>query len=387
MSKHQKNISLNILYVFFLTIVGVQNSNSASAYEINGNNLGLEIREEIKKVSNLKSTISRLNYSSSRDINNVVVHTGQEVLEAENKIQFYSPIKPGNLNTEGKDSVTTEILITDVSLDIFTGNSPENNEIESESSIALNLVRKISLFFFLLFFLPLGIFYPFFLLYKKLLDFDEDTNPIEEEVFESSLPISSSIEDIELDLYSDQAIISKLQVAFLPEIVNLKQQLEQARLNIDEQGESRALDFMRSAISIFITQQYWTHANLESLSCSSIEAPEKFDTILSVEQDKYIAKKLSVVNIGQSEQRTGNYIAQDNFKYTVVTMVFYTLGSDILFEQINTKESLAKLLIDLSQINKNDLLKFELIWNPLKEDEFITNEELLIHYEDMVRLL
>ena len=185
-------------------------------------------------------------------------------------------------------------------------------------------------------------------------------------------------------MHSDQATISKLQVAFLPKIINLKQQLEQASLTIDKQSKSEALDLMRSAISIFITQQHWTHASLESFSFSSEEAQKQFGSILSREHNKCIDKKLSAVKVGQ--QKSKNYIAQDAFRYTVVTMIFYTAGSNILFEQIDTKENLAKLLVDLSQINGDDLLKFELIWNPLEEDEFITNEQLLIHYEDMVRL-
>jgi len=380
-SKHQKNTSLSILYILFLTIVGYQNSNYA--YKLADKNPNIEIEKE--KVAIFSSAILKPEYFSSEDKKNADVLASPKVLEDENKIQFNSRLKQAYLNSVQEEFIVTKKLISNVYLDTLTSKNPEDDEITLESNIVLDIIQKVSLFFFLLFFFPLGIFYPLFILYRKLLDSDEGISSLEDEIFENYLPITYPLDNIELDLDLDQVTISKLQVAFLPKIANLKHQLEQASLNVEKQSENKALDLMRNVISIFITQQHWSHASCESLSFSIVEAQKQFDTVLSIEQDKCIDKKLSLVNIGQKQQTLEKYTS-DTFRYTVVTMVFYTIRNNILFEQIDTKENLAKLLINLSQINGDELLKFELLWNPLEEEEFITNEQLLMHYEDMVRL-
>lgn len=390
MSKHQKNASLSILYVLLFAAISVQSTKCASASafipKIIGGNQKIEIDKN--EIANLNSAIFESNHTTYKVTKSKDFLAKQKGLEDRNRVYFSSQVRQLFLNAVTNDFVDTEKLIAEVSLDTFTGKNPEDDELSNEPNLALDMIRKVSLLFFLIFFLPLGIFYPLFLVYRKLLDIDEDVKPLEEEVFENSLSIPPPLEDFELDLHSDQATVSKLQVAFLPKIANLKQQLEQANLNIDKQSDYKAIDLMRSAISIFITQQHWTHASYDSSSFSVVEALEEFDIVLSMEQDKCIDKKLSVVHSVPHPKKPENQINhnQDIFKYTVVTMLFYTTGESILFEQMDTKESLAKLLIDLSQINEDELLKFELIWNPVKEDEFITNEQLLMHYEDMVRL-
>jgi len=81
-SKHQKNTSLSILYILFLTIVGYQNSNYA--YKLADKNPNIEIEKE--KVAIFSSAILKPEYFSSEDKKNADVLASPKVLECTRRI-------------------------------------------------------------------------------------------------------------------------------------------------------------------------------------------------------------------------------------------------------------------------------------------------------------
>ena len=344
MSRYNNNYNLRVLSVLFFAVLGFQNSSLATS-------------KKLVKYNRHHHEAS-LNYQAEID----------------------------TLNKQSKSNV----LLSDLSLDSFTGKNPEDKSNTQNRSSLSELVRKIALIFFLLLFLPFGLFYPFFLFYKKLLEVNQTDKLILEDLEPSLITSAVTIEDDLSEIDEEQIIsvneaevtFSQLQIAFYPESSNFKQQLKL----IDSSRDRNASEMMHKTISLLITQQDWTHASYDSRSTSLIEAKERFEAVLVAEKNKYVNRQLSLVNAKKQTSDVETSSHSHEYKYTVVTMLFCTSSDYHLSANMTSKEDLAEQLIKLSTINREDIIKFELLWNPQREGEFLSNEELLTNYGQLMRL-
>ncbi|MEO0928068.1 MAG: DUF1517 domain-containing protein [Cyanobacteria bacterium J06643_13] len=261
---------------------------------------------------------------------------------------------------------------------------------ETQSSQA-RLLRLFSLSFFLLFFVPLGIFYPLFLFFKMLL-----IKPDESQNIYGKNNILSSDDEVGLEdsenqqdlgtksaLTIDQATLSKLQIAFSSPASQLREELALIGSGTSVNPDYDLVKLMHEAVAVLIEQEHWTHVSYDSITLPKVEARAEFDLISYRERNKISSEKPSFINYSR------NFSSQDykqNYSYVVVTLILCTSHEAPLFEAINTKEQLLRELIKLGRMKQDTVIKLELLWNPQQEDLYISNDQLLVEYGEMTRL-
>lgn len=394
MSIYHKNDGFNIIHILLFATLNLQNPALASTLKLTDNIQELKTKETTELNSEI--AIIESNSFNSRKNGDSLRHQSSQLREDNYSLEDGSSqitVKPAI-----KNQIEENILLADISQDVFGKRSSEDDMQSEKDRAILKIVRLVSLFFFLLLFIPLGLYYPFFLFYKELLNstsrddefLEEDLEPpffAPPALEEDEIKPSEEEDEIEPDTKEEQVAFNRLQIAFYPETSNFKQQLKLIDPTNNRQGDRNIAELMQNTISLLITQQHWTHASCNSISTSILEARKKFEEVLFVEQDKkYMNRKLSLVSGKQEVPQVEIYGSTTTYKYTVVTLLFCTANGFSLSENINTKEELAEQLIKLSVISNEDLIKFELLWNPQQEGEFLSNEDLLTDYGDMVRL-
>ena len=258
--------------------------------------------------------------------------------------------------------------------------------LRAEEDPKSRLIRLLTVSFFFLFFVPLGIFYPLFLFYRMLLIKPDETDNIfeNENKLDPSRSNDVAVVDIPIGIERKKATVSKLQIAFSPPASDLRKKLSQATSIAAQDVEYDFVDLMNRAIAVMLEQQYWTHVSCDSETLPLDKIRLKFDSTSYQERNKFTNGQSNLINYNRNVTSAEGY--ERNYSYVVVTLILCTSHTFPLFETINTKEQLAKELVQLSQMKKDILIQFELLWNPQQEDVYISNEQLLIEYSDMTRL-
>ncbi|MGL6343859.1 MAG: DUF1517 domain-containing protein [Waterburya sp.] len=286
-------------------------------------------------------------------------------------------------------SQSDNIMTLDLVADKINNDSETTEPEQPNNNQSLTILQIISLTFFLLLFIPFGIFYPFLLLYKKLLnvEWEEQIQLSENNDLPFSKPLKTEKYTFNNQKANSQATISKLQIA-CSAADNIRQKLIQINSNDDLQSEQAIFaELMDQNLAVLIEQEHWTHFNYSTLSIALEEIASEFDVISCAEKNKFLNQELSLINNGKSTSTNKNFSNKNNNSYLVLTVIICTSTPLPLFGQIYTKEQLTQSLIKLSKLEKDNLIKFELLWNPQEEDEYISNEQLLLEYGDLIRLL
>lgn len=265
----------------------------------------------------------------------------------------------------------------------------DKTEIEASSSdrqeSQAKFIRLISLSFLLLFFVPLGIFYPLFLFYRMLLikpdEYDEIADGDREEKFFESIDSIDSILQAEQEV--NRATVSKLQIAFSPPASHLREELDRVTLMTDLNAEHDVVDLMHQTVAVLIEQGHWTHASYSLIALPLKKVRSEFDLISAREKTKFISKTPSLINHNYNVSNNDGYL---DYSYVVVTLILCTTHAAPLFPTINTKEQLVKELLQLGKMQRNSVIQFELLWNPQQEGVYLSNTQLLTEYADMTRL-
>ncbi len=268
-----------------------------------------------------------------------------------------------------------------------SNNSDQTNLAASDSdekTTQAKLVRLISLSLFMLFFVPLGIFYPLFLFYKMLLIKPDKPDHILNSDRQQELADSNPI-DLVLQAEQDvnQATVSKLQIAFSPPATRLREELNRITLMSDLDIEHDVVDLMHQTVRVLIEQGHWTHASYTSLTLPLDKVKSEFDFITAQEKTRCDRKTPSLVN---QNRNFNNSDALESYSYVVVTLILCT-SKAVVFKTINTKEQLVKELSQLGKLEKNLVIKYKLFWNPQQEGVYLANAQLLTEYTEMTRLL
>ncbi|MEN9565660.1 MAG: hypothetical protein RLZZ69_856, partial [Cyanobacteriota bacterium] len=255
-----------------------------------------------------------------------------------------------------------------------------------KKELSARLIKPISLSFFFLFFVPLGIFYPLFLFYKMLLSKPDESEDIlnsdRQTEFTEPIDVIHSVLQAEPDV--NQATVSKLQIAFSPPASHLREELirvsAMAHLNLGDD----LVDLMHQTVAVLIEQGHWTHASYSSLTLPLEKVKLEFDFIFSQERAKLLSETPSLVNQNRNVITNDGY---HDYSYVVVTLILCSSDTVPLFKQINTKEQLLQILSQLGKMKRDSVIKFELLWNPQPEGVYLNNTQLLTEYAEMTRLL
>ena len=248
-------------------------------------------------------------------------------------------------------------------------------------------IRLAAFTFFLLFFVPLGIFYPLFLFYKMLLIKPEQSGlsltaspkPVVAESTNVISPDSQTRQGI------TKATVSKLQIALSPPARELRKELSRVSLLADINPDDDLIERIRQTVIVLVEQGHWTHVSHSSITLPLKKVKFEFDSLCDRERHKFANEHPALINYNRNVSSSEGY--ERNYSYVVVTLVFCTSHATPLFQTISTKERLVEELVKLGEMESDSAIKFELIWNPQHEDIYISNEQLLIEYEDLTRLL
>ncbi|MGL5835086.1 MAG: DUF1517 domain-containing protein [Waterburya sp.] len=283
----------------------------------------------------------------------------------------------------------TNMLLADNTADANDPNAPNSVTESASQPSSASLMRLLSLSFLLLFFVPLGIFYPLFLFYRRLLikpnesdDADDILNSDRHEDLSEVLNSENPVLRTESDF--DKATVSKLQIAFSPPASQLRQELNRVSGTANLNPDDHLVDLMHKTLEVLIEQEHWTHISYDSIALPLEKVESEFDFISHQERNKFIHQASNLPNYNRNvNEDSGD---QASYSYVVVTLILCTSHTTPLFQTIHTKQQLVEELMKLSKMEKDSVIKFELLWNPQQEDVYISNEQLLIEYADMTRL-
>ena len=378
-----KNINSRLFSLTLFTAVGFYNSNIASARlsALNDNSTSslINTADTVEKPD-----LKLLSTKTEGDINNLEVSIGL----AANK---------QSLVNLGDSSDSNLLMISDNSKQesAFDFSNFEGFSSNTGSS-RTKTIRTISFYLFLLLFVPFGIFYPFFLFYKKLLNVEREKEQVVDRASDSNntaelKPLVNSINSEnrkEKELTSDlQAVVSQIQIACASEDDSLRQKLVELCAVVDSRTDRGIAELMRKTISLLLSENKWTHVSCSSKSFPIDRIKTEFETICVREQSKFASEQLSTVGgEGQVAKPTANPSNGNSSAYIVVTLVLCTSHTEPLFEEIHTQNQLLEALSKLGKMRQDDLIRFDLLWNPQSEERYLTNNELLKNYMDMIRL-
>ena len=197
-----------------------------------------------------------------------------------------------------------------------------------------------------------------------------------------------TLQTINRERDNDKVTVSQLQIALSPQASGLQQELSTLSLDVDTNTSEGLVELMReSVLSLLRHDRAWTYVLANSTSLDISQAETAFDKISLTERSKFSGESLSNVNGKIKTTETVTYNEEDFPAYIVVTLIFGTADDRPLFAKINHEQQLKETLLKLAAMREDYLLKFELLWTPQVENQYLTEEELLLEYTDMIKLV
>lgn len=186
---------------------------------------------------------------------------------------------------------------------------------------------------------------------------------------------------------NNRVTVSILQVALSSQAENIQQDLSELSFAIDTNNDEELVELMReSALILLRNACAWTHVLSSSNSLDINQAEEAFDKISFAERSKFSSETLSNIDGKVKTRQASDSSSDDLLGYVVVTLILGTADDNPLFTKIHTEETLKEVLLKLSSMREDYLMKFELLWTPQAIEEYLTDEELLMEYTDITPL-
>ena len=377
-----KKINFKLIGLSLFTGAGFYNVNAAPTklFSLTNNNVASSVHTVLYIAKKFDSEL--LAIENTRRINN------SKLLARLEEDRRYFTILTNNNDSHLSSALSIEDRTSSLNLTISekNDNSAENHRTK--------VIRTVFLYSILLLLVPFGIFYPFFLFYKRLLNKDDETaRAVELDDIPELRPLTSfSPDSNKQEPLGDvrRAVVSQIQIAFAVKDNSLRQKLVELCSSVDSRTDRGTMELMRKTTSFLIELNECTH-----VSCSSVLFPidrtkTEFEAICIKEQNKFANENLS--EVGEKEKAanlSSEAIKRGSAVYVVVTLALCTSHSQPLFQEIYTKNQLQAALSKLSKMHQDELIKFDLLWNPQSENRYhryLSNNELLINYIDMIRL-
>jgi len=187
---------------------------------------------------------------------------------------------------------------------------------------------------------------------------------------------------------NDRVTISLLQIALSSDVPGVQQDLSELSTTVETDTESGLAKLMReSALILLRNDNCWTHVRSSSESLDIERAESAFDRISVTERSKFSNETLSNVDGKIINRQARNGDPDDGFPaYLVVTLICGTADDRPLFENVYSEDNLREALLKLSSMREDYLMKFELLWTPQIAGQYLTDEELLMEYTDIMQL-
>ncbi len=187
---------------------------------------------------------------------------------------------------------------------------------------------------------------------------------------------------------NDRITVSMLQVALSSAAENIQQELSELSLNADTDTESGLVRLMQeSALTLLRHKTAWTHVLSSSISLDINQAESSFGKLSIAERSKFSQETLSNMDGILKTKETKNTQENDFADYVVVTLILGTVDDQPLFGKINTEAVLKEELLQLGSMRDDYLMKFELLWTPQQSNQYLTDEELLMEYSNIIPLV
>ena len=187
---------------------------------------------------------------------------------------------------------------------------------------------------------------------------------------------------------NDTVTVSLIQVALsATRATAIQTELNELALSADTKTPEGLLSLMRDA-SLILTRNFeaWTHVLAHSESTNISKAESLFESLSLKQRNKFSGESLSNVNGALKSREIISY-QEDFADYLVVTLIFGTADDQPLFGKITNEQELEKVLLKLAAMDEAYLFKFELLWTPQAEGIYLSDEELLLQYSDMLPLI
>lgn len=383
---NKKNIRLKLFLATLFAVVGIHNINlEASSYDIisglninsraiatpvvNNHNKTLQDEELIAKKSGGRSGggsfKSRSSGSKSRSSSSSPTKRSSSSSRSTSRSSSSYDSSPTYRNTT-KDNYRR----TPTSTHTYSNNS---NSQEVSWFVILIILALVLLFIFASIFVPI---YLIFKIISRLLNRHNSSNS------------DGVAQKIERERDNDRVTVSQLQIALSPQAEGLQQELSTLSLNVNTDTPEGLVELMReSVLSLLRQDRAWAYVFADSNSLHISQAEAAFDKISFTERSKFSSESLSNVDGKIQTTETLYYDGEDFPAYIVVTLIFGTADDHPLFAKIHDEKQLKETLLKLAAMREDYLMKFELLWTPQAENQYLTEEELLLEYTDMMKLV
>ena len=186
---------------------------------------------------------------------------------------------------------------------------------------------------------------------------------------------------------NDRVTVSLLQVVLSSEAKEIQKDLSALSTEIDTSSDQGLVELMReSALILLRNDLNWTHVLANSNSLDITQAESKFDRLSLEQRSKFSGESFSNVD-GEIKNKQVRHDEENGFPaYVVVTLILGTADDSPLFAKIQSSEDLKEALLKLSSTREDYLMKFELLWTPQAAEQYLTDEELLMEYTDVMPL-
>ena len=259
--------------------------------------------------------------------------------------------------------------------------SPTHTNTPSHSSHSqkLSWLEKLIIMIFVFLIIGVFIFLPVYLIFKAIFMLFNRNNSSNGDRLERK---------ISRERDNNKVTVSQLQVALSPQAEGLQQELSTLSLNVNTNTDEGLVELMRESVLILLRHdRAWTHVLANSNSLHISHAEEAFDKISLAERSKFSSESLSNVDGKIKTTETVYYDGEDFSAYVVVTLILGTADDNPLLDKIHTEKQLKEVLLKLASMREDYLMKFELLWTPQKENEYLTDDELLMEYTNMIKLV
>jgi uncharacterized membrane protein len=187
---------------------------------------------------------------------------------------------------------------------------------------------------------------------------------------------------------SGMATVTQVQVGLLANARDLQRDLERLARTADTGSNAGLAQLLQeSTLALLRNPQYWVYGNAESQRIGMTAAENAFNRLVMAERSRFSGEGLSNVagQVRQGGAATPAGALPVPGEYIVVTLIVGSLRP-VNLGKISSSADLQQALRQLGATSAADLLALEVLWQPLREDEVLTAEELLTGYPDLKNL-
>lgn len=191
-----------------------------------------------------------------------------------------------------------------------------------------------------------------------------------------------------VEFENDIVTITKVQVGLLAEGRAIQHQLAEIVQQADtETVEGLHAELQEAALALLRMPENWSHVQASSETVKTRdEAEKRFNQWSIAERTKYTTETLTNANGKLVQKEFELDPDKDPASYIVVTLIVGTADDKPLFSEIRTAEALKDILYQLSSLNPEYLMRFELQWTPQVEGDRLTYDEMLLEYTEMLQI-